>query len=688
MTGSYTFTDGPAWGNWSVLGNAGFSSGESYYNALVLNSNDVPYVAYRDYANNLGLSVMRFSGSVWEIVGKVNAFDNAAVYISMAMGNNGNYPYISFADHSYSDRLSVATFDVWANKWIYLGPGGFSDSSISTLSPLVMDSNNVPYIVYQDWTYGNRISVKKYDAGQDRWNFVGDPGFSPDRAGYVSIAIGSGNIPYVAFQDSQVDMVSVMKYDAGQNKWIFVWQQWFTSKSPVYSSIKIDNNGVPYVLYADKDYDYNLCVMKYDAWMDKWSFLGNKWFTSGGVADIPSFAINSNNVPYVSYQNKILNNKATVMTYDSWSNQWIALGTSWFSADGAIYTSLDFDSNDVPYVTFQDKSATMKATVMNYSEVAATSGNYLYQWYRNGVAITWATGIDYIVTIDDLDKTISFEVLPYSSTFVPGVPVQSNITVPGPICGNGLIEIFETCDEGDAVNGQLGHCNLTCNGTTTQIVGNGGAGATVVSQDQCPSNRDCSSSYYDSLCGPCSETGTSHASASGDITDSSYSDELNQAYQRSFAHGITTMATIQKANMEGLLIRSHMAKMISNFAIKVLDKKPDTTLSCLFADTNNESAEMKFYIKTACQLGLMGRESDGKTTKKNFEPAGIITRAQFATVLSRLLYGDTYNSSDFAHRYTKHLQALHTKGIINDISTPNANEIRGYLMLMLMRAQK
>ncbi|MEI7919357.1 MAG: hypothetical protein WCH65_04050 [bacterium] len=53
-------------------------------------------------------------------------------------------------------------------------------------------------------------------------------------------------------------------------------------------------------------------------------------------------------------------------------------------------------------------------------------------------------------------------------------------------------------------------------------------------QDVCPESRDCSSSYYDNLCGPCPEA---HGSADpvGDITDSPYSQEINEAYQRAYS---------------------------------------------------------------------------------------------------------------------------------------------------------
>jgi hypothetical protein len=70
----------------------------------------------------------------------------------------------------------------------------------------------------------------------------------------------------------------------------------------------------------------------------------------------------------------------------------------------------------------------------------------------------------------------------------------------------------------------------------------------------------------------------------------------------------------------------------------------------------------------------------------NFEPNTTVTRAQFWTILSRLLYGDTNNSIHKIDWYGKHLQALQKSGIMNDISKPDLNEIRWYVIIMLMRS--
>ncbi len=70
----------------------------------------------------------------------------------------------------------------------------------------------------------------------------------------------------------------------------------------------------------------------------------------------------------------------------------------------------------------------------------------------------------------------------------------------------------------------------------------------------------------------------------------------------------------------------------------------------------------------------------------NFRPYDLVTRAEFGTVLSRALWGDEHNGAD--PYYADHLEALNNTvpPIMKDISKPMAQEVRGYVMLMMMRA--
>ena len=92
----------------------------------------------------------------------------------------------------------------------------------------------------------------------------------------------------------------------------------------------------------------------------------------------------------------------------------------------------------------------------------------------------------------------------------------------------------------------------------------------------------------------------------------------------------------------------------------------------------------------------MWMESDGDTPMKSFYPHWIVTRAEFGTTLSRLIYWDKYNLESEAENtypwawYSKHLAALRRDEIMNEIywDWPQHFELRGYVMLMLMRHGK
>ncbi len=157
----------------------------------------------------------------------------------------------------------------------------------------------------------------------------------------------------------------------------------------------------------------------------------------------------------------------------------------------------------------------------------------------------------------------------------------------------------------------------------------------------------------------------------------SYSDELQGAYNYAYSKGITTMSSIDNANMYGELTRGQLAKMISNWAEKELGTKADETKVCSFADAQTAEGDLAAYVKKACQMGLMGQGID------KFRPRDKVTRGEFGTTLSRAIWGTKYDGA--TPYYANHLQALKDKGIMTKIENPSQMEIRGYVMLMLQR---
>jgi hypothetical protein len=74
----------------------------------------------------------------------------------------------------------------------------------------------------------------------------------------------------------------------------------------------------------------------------------------------------------------------------------------------------------------------------------------------------------------------------------------------------------------------------------------------------------------------------------------------------------------------------------------------------------------------------------------NFNPNGLVTRAEFGTAFSRALNANDAEKLAETNKadpyYKDHLNFLKEEGIMNNISDPNMKEVRGYVMLMMMRS--
>ncbi len=163
------------------------------------------------------------------------------------------------------------------------------------------------------------------------------------------------------------------------------------------------------------------------------------------------------------------------------------------------------------------------------------------------------------------------------------------------------------------------------------------------------------------------------------VLDDGYNVEFHNAYNFAFKNGITTMPNIQAADMNSPLTRIAMAKMLSQYAINVLKKTPDTTKTISFPDVSAElDAEYNNGVTLAYQLWIMW------VNIENFRPDDLVTRAEFVTALSRMLFG----LADWENLYYEtHMQKLLDENIIT-VDNPNMHELRGYVMIMLMRSVK
>ena len=170
------------------------------------------------------------------------------------------------------------------------------------------------------------------------------------------------------------------------------------------------------------------------------------------------------------------------------------------------------------------------------------------------------------------------------------------------------------------------------------------------------------------------------------IQYSQFTSEQNDAYLWACQHNITTMRTIQDARLGHPLTRAELAKIMSAYAMKEYHLKPLITGAANYKDVNADLGDLADYIQLAYQLQIMGINADG-TPIQAFEPHKLVSRAEFATVLSRVIWGNKHNISG-DDRYSEHLQALKKYRVITSDVPVNWWELRGRALLMLHRTVK
>ena len=162
-----------------------------------------------------------------------------------------------------------------------------------------------------------------------------------------------------------------------------------------------------------------------------------------------------------------------------------------------------------------------------------------------------------------------------------------------------------------------------------------------------------------------------------------YGQEMFDAYNRAISNWITTIDDINKAKLNTKITRAELAKMMVVFMSWTLEKDPIITGSTVYKDVNKEKLwDLVDYVQLAYQYQIMWINADG-TPMENFNPNKPVSRWEFATVLSRVLYGDTYNQN-WAGYYEKHIEALNKANILSD-KNPDLTEWRWWIITMLYR---
>ena len=157
-----------------------------------------------------------------------------------------------------------------------------------------------------------------------------------------------------------------------------------------------------------------------------------------------------------------------------------------------------------------------------------------------------------------------------------------------------------------------------------------------------------------------------------------YSPEMQEAFDFANNNWLISASSIRSADMDWYLTRIWMAKILSQFAINIVWMKPDTNKYNTYYDVSESlDAQYDNWALLAYQLWIMWIDTH------YFRPYDYVTRAEFATAVSRMVY----NTEDWRNNrayYEPHLNKLKDEWILTN-TNPNRIEKRWLALIILNR---
>lgn len=164
-----------------------------------------------------------------------------------------------------------------------------------------------------------------------------------------------------------------------------------------------------------------------------------------------------------------------------------------------------------------------------------------------------------------------------------------------------------------------------------------------------------------------------------------YGEDVFVAYNWAINNWVTTIDDISKVKFNKKITRAELAKMMVEYMSWTLQKEPIITWEVNYTDVDTKKLwDLAWYIQLAYQYQIMWINADW-TPIEDFNPNKTVTRAEFSTVLSRVLFGNIYNQN-WSNYYEKHIDALAKANIISN-TDPNLVEARWWIMTMLYKSQ-
>ncbi|WP_252949809.1 Ig-like domain-containing protein [Pseudoalteromonas shioyasakiensis] len=338
---------------WEYVGKANFTNNSVDRIKPVYDKNGILHVAYT-YQNNGAnyVEVMKYSNDEWVSLGDTyiaQARISSPLSISF---NSQNIPYIAYNDVDYNATVQKYENDSWQKL-----EGGPLTSSYALHTVLQFDSADNLYLAFQDLDVSSRaIGIHKWDG--DSWSMTTITASSSLNLHSIKLAFDSINTPYIAYNGNDgTNYLNVKKLV--DNNWVNVGSDNFEDRV-TFVDLEIHND-VPYIAMSSSSRIASVKLFNGSEWV----LVGNNNFT-GGEAYSPDLAFDSNSIPHLALTDVANEYRLTVMKF--YENEWVSLDKQGFSNKVSRIPAFVIDQNDNPVAIYSDLENGGSISVIKYEK--------------------------------------------------------------------------------------------------------------------------------------------------------------------------------------------------------------------------------------------------------------------------------------------------------------------------------
>lgn len=261
---------------------------------MEIDSEDLPWVVYRDNLADVGTTVKKFNGTYWEKVGG-NVGSSFPRNLDIVF-DASETPYIGWVDHNDPEYGYV--YKLNENEWTMLGNGAVSQESLNNLK-LAFDQGNSLYALVNSYSC---TSVLKFE--NNTWSLVGNGNVTNQFVEQPDIIFDNQDNLFVSFNSGKLN---VFRFDG--IGWVNIMENYNFLGGM--SGLVHDTKNNLYLGYSNNQQAHQTSVIKWNG--STWTPVGP--VTISGHSNNHTLAIAPDNTPFIAYTDYEHENGITVKAY-------------------------------------------------------------------------------------------------------------------------------------------------------------------------------------------------------------------------------------------------------------------------------------------------------------------------------------------------------------------------------------